>query len=169
MCGVQSQKADAEAGKSFCAPGVSAPRRRREPETGGKHHIGAKTVFSGSTIYQAAGGAGPAVLEAAAKRGKLGIGVDRNQNGLFPGYVLTSMIKRTDQVVYAALMHAWRGVWRDNIKHFGIVQNAIGLIFDENNANLVTDDMRQRIETLRSKIALGEIHIHDYVTDNSCP
>ncbi len=120
-------------------------------------------------IYQAAGGAGTAVLEAVAKRGKLGIGVDRNQNGLYPGHVLTSMIKRTDMVIYAALMHARRGIWRDSIKHFGVVQNAVSLAFDENNAALVTPEMRQRIERITSKIALGEIQIHDYVTDNTCP
>ncbi|MFW5489955.1 MAG: BMP family ABC transporter substrate-binding protein [Desulfovibrio sp.] len=120
-------------------------------------------------IYQAAGGAGPAVLEAAAKRGKLGIGVDRNQNGLFPGHVLTSMLKRTDQVVYAALMQARRGIWRDNIKYFGVTQDAVGLAFDENNAPLVSPEMRKRIAAIKSKIAMGEIRVHDYVTDNTCP
>lgn len=120
-------------------------------------------------IYQAAGAAGPAVLEAAARRGRLAIGVDRNQNGLYPGFVLTSMLKRTDQVIYAALVHAQRGVWRDNIKQFGLAQDAVGLVFDANNAALVSADMRRRIEEIKSRIMLGEITVYDYVQDNRCP
>jgi basic membrane protein A len=120
-------------------------------------------------IYQAAGGAGQAVLEAAAKRGKLGIGVDTNQNGLYPGHVLTSMEKHTDKIVFAALLHAKRGIWRDNIKSFGLVQDAVGLAFDENNAKLVTPSMKQKIVEIRNKISLGEIKVHDYVTDETCP
>lgn len=120
-------------------------------------------------VYQAAGGAGPAVLEAAARRGYLGIGVDRNQNGLFPGHVLTSMLKRTDMSMYAALKLAHRGIWRDNIKQLGLAQNAVDLAFDEHNAPLVTPDMRQRLERIKSGIILGSIPVHDYPSDNTCP
>lgn len=120
-------------------------------------------------IYQAAGGAGPAVLEAAAKRGKLGIGIDQNQNGLYPGHVLTSMLKQTDRVVYAALIHAKRGIWRDNIKTFGLAQDAVGLAFDEHNSSLISPETRQQLDEIRSKILIDEILIHDYVTDNQCP
>src|SRR5690606_31429340 len=50
-------------------------------------------------IYHAAGGTGVGVLQAAADAGKLGIGVDSNQNYLHPGHVLTSMVKRVDLAV----------------------------------------------------------------------
>ncbi|TIH17167.1 BMP family ABC transporter substrate-binding protein [Marinifilum sp. JC120] len=119
-------------------------------------------------VFQAAGGAGPAVLEVVAKRGKLGIGVDRNQNGLYPGHVLSSMFKRMDRVIYAALVHSRRGIWRDNVKSFGVAQNAVGLSFDENNAPLITDEMRKKIEELKNKIAIGKIQVHDFVLDNKC-
>ena len=119
-------------------------------------------------VYQAAGGAGPAVLEAATKRGLLGIGVDVNQNGLYPGHVLTSMLKRSDKVIYAALVEAQRGIWRDNVKRFGLAQGAIGLAFDENNSALVTDKQRARIDALVTGILSGQIRVHDYVSDNSC-
>ncbi len=120
-------------------------------------------------IYQAAGGGGPAVLEAVAKRGRLGIGVDRNQNGLYPGHVLSSMVKRSDKVIFAALTLAHRGVWRDNIKRFGLAQEAVGLVFDANNAKLVTSKDRETLELISTKILLGEIKVHDYVVDNECP
>ncbi|WDP93142.1 MAG: BMP family ABC transporter substrate-binding protein [Desulfobacter sp.] len=120
-------------------------------------------------IYQAAGGAGPAVLEAAAKRGKLGIGVDVNQNGLFPGSVLTSMVKRTDKAVFAALMLAKLGVWRDNYKLLGLAQDAVGIVFDRHNQSLVTPGMRQRIAQIRKDIVMGTVQVHDYTQNKKCP
>ena len=120
-------------------------------------------------IYQAAGGAGPAVLEACAKRGKLGIGVDINQNGLYPGSVLTSMVKHTDKAIYAALMLAKRGIWRDNYKRLGLAQEAVGIVFDKHNEKLVTPEMRSRIENIRKKIVLGEIVVDEYTENPTCP
>ena len=119
-------------------------------------------------IYQAAGGAGPAVLEACAARGKLGIGVDINQNGLYPGSVLTSMTKHTDKAVFAALMLAKRGIWRDNYKRLGLAQEAVGIVFDAYNKKLVTKEMRSRIENIRKKIILGEIVVGEYTEDPTC-
>ena len=119
-------------------------------------------------LFQVAGGAGPAVLETAAARGKLGIGVDVNQNGLFPGSVLTSMVKRTDKIVFAALMLAKRGIWRDNYKMLGLEQDAVGIVFDENNAPLVSPEMRNRIELIRNNIILDSILVHDYTEDLRC-
>ena len=120
-------------------------------------------------LYQAAGGAGPAVLEAAAKRGALGIGVDVNQNDLYPGHVLTSMIKRSDNAVYAALKLAHRGIWRDNLKQMGLAQGAVDVVFDENNAALVTPEMQRRVEQAKREIILGTLKVHDYTTDLQCP
>ena len=118
---------------------------------------------------QAAGGAGPAVLEAVSSRGRLGIGVDINQNGLFPGSVLTSMIKRTDKAVFAALMLAKQGIWRDNYKRLGLAQDAVDIVFDRYNRHLVSSDMRSRIETIRKDIVLGDIRVHDFAEDGTCP
>jgi basic membrane protein A len=62
----------------------------------------AKSQFDrgADVVYHAAGGTGIGVLQAAADAGKLGIGVDSNQNGLHPGKVLTSMLKRVDVATY---------------------------------------------------------------------
>src|SRR6478736_2233091 len=57
-------------------------------------------------VYHAAGGTGIGVLRAVADAGKLGIGVDSNQNALHPGKVLTSMLKRVDVAVYEAFTAA---------------------------------------------------------------
>ncbi len=46
-------------------------------------------------IYQVAGGTGVGVIQAAKETGHYAIGVDGDQDGLAPGNVLTSMVKRT--------------------------------------------------------------------------
>ena len=71
----------------------------------------AKTQFDqgADVVYHAAGGTGIGVLQAAADAGKLGIGVDSNQNQLHPGSVLTSMLKRVDNAVYGAFTDAQAG------------------------------------------------------------
>src|SRR6185295_5956546 len=57
-------------------------------------------------VYAAAGATGLGVLQAAADKGKLSIGVDSNQNYLHPGSVLTSMMKRVDVAVTTAMKEA---------------------------------------------------------------
>jgi basic membrane protein A len=53
-------------------------------------------------VYQVAGGAGLGILEAGNEVGKYSIGVDANQNPLYPGSVLTSMLKNIDASVFRA-------------------------------------------------------------------
>ena len=61
------------------------------------HDIALKQFKSGAEIiFAAAGGSGVGVLKAAQEANKFAIGVDTNQNGLFPHHVLTSLVKRVD-------------------------------------------------------------------------
>lgn len=120
-------------------------------------------------IFQVAGEAGLAVLHEAAHAGVLGIGVDSNQNDVAPGSVLTSMVKRVDKAVFAMLMVAHRGGWRENHKRLGLSQQIITLAFDKNNAQLVSVEHRNAIAALAEAIQLGRIHVYDYARTNSCP
>ena len=63
-------------------------------------------------IYAAAGATGQGVLKAAADGGKFGIGVNSNQNGLFPGKILSSMLKHVDVATYKSFMDAKNGTWK---------------------------------------------------------
>src|SRR5476651_2742023 len=57
-------------------------------------------------VYAAAGSTGIGILQAAKDRGKLGIGVDSNQDYLHPGTMLTSMLKRVDLATYRSFKSA---------------------------------------------------------------
>ncbi|RMF37347.1 MAG: BMP family ABC transporter substrate-binding protein [Alphaproteobacteria bacterium] len=120
-------------------------------------------------VYHAAGGTGVGVLQAAAEAGILGIGVDSNQNGLQPGHVLTSMLKRVDNAVYSAFEDARNGKFTTGIYVLGLKEGGVGYAMDENNAALVSDEMKAKVEEVAAKIKSGEIKVHDYMSDSTCP
>jgi basic membrane protein A len=115
-------------------------------------------------IYAAAGGTGIGVLQTAADQGILSIGVDSNQNYLQPGKVLTSMVKRVDNAVFEAGTEVETGI---NV--MGVNNEGVGIAVDEHNEALVTDEMTAAVEDAKTKIASGEIEVHDYMSDESCP
>ncbi|RUT28762.1 BMP family ABC transporter substrate-binding protein [Arsenicitalea aurantiaca] len=120
-------------------------------------------------IFQVAGGAGQGVLQAVADADKLGIGVDSNQNHLHPGNVLTSMLKRVDVATYNAFKDFEDGNWTNEIITLGVAEEGVGPAFDEHNEALITDEMRAAVDEATAKITSGEIVVHDFRTDNSCP
>jgi len=120
-------------------------------------------------VYHAAGGTGIGVLQAVADAGKLGIGVDSNQNYLHPGHVLTSMLKRVDNAVYDAFTDSRNDAWSAGFEVLGLAQEGVGWALDENNESLITDEMKSAIEDAKAKIVSGEVTVHDYMSDNTCP
>ena len=120
-------------------------------------------------IYAAAGGTGVGVLQAAADAGKLGIGVDSNQNGLQPGKVLTSMLKRVDVAVYSAFMDAKDGKFTGGINNLGLKEGGVDYAMDDNNKDLITADMKAAADKAKEEIIAGKIEVHDYSSDNKCP
>jgi basic membrane protein A len=131
----------------------------------------AKSQFDrgADVVYHAAGGTGIGVLQAAADAGKLGIGVDSNQNGLHPGSVLTSMLKRVDIAVYQAFEDAANDSWSSGFEVLGLKEGGVDWALDDNNAELVNDEMKAKVEEATQKIISGEIEVHDYMSDQSCP
>ncbi len=120
-------------------------------------------------IYHAAGGTGIGVLQATADAGKLGIGVDSDQNYLHPGQVLTSMMKRVDNATYSAMMDEKDGKWTSGVYVMGLAQDGVGYALDENNEKLITPEMKAKVDQARQDIIDGKIKVHDYMSDDSCP
>ncbi|WP_420960215.1 BMP family lipoprotein [Brucella sp. IR073] len=120
-------------------------------------------------IYHAAGGTGIGVLQAVADAGKLGIGVDSNQNGLHPGHVLTSMVKRVDVAVYNAFKDVADNKFTSGVQVLGLKENGVDYAVDKDNEKLITPEMKQAAEAAKADIIAGKIKVHDYMTDNKCP
>jgi len=120
-------------------------------------------------VYHAAGGTGRGVLQAAADGGILGIGVDSNQNHLFPGSVLTSMLKRVDVAVYNAFTDGTSDSFETGFNVLGLAEGGVGYALDENNESLVTAEMQDAVNAAADKIKSGELAVHDYMSDSACP
>ncbi|MDA7429326.1 BMP family ABC transporter substrate-binding protein [Primorskyibacter aestuariivivens] len=119
-------------------------------------------------IYAAAGGTGVGVLQTAADEGILSIGVDSNQNHLHPGKVLTSMLKRVDVAVYNS-MKAGTDLETGGFTTLGLAENGVGYALDDNNAPLVSDEMKAAVDTAREQIINGELNVVAYYENDSCP
>ena len=118
-------------------------------------------------IFAAAGGTGLGVLQTVADEGAYGIGVDSNQNYLHPDQMLTSMLKRVDVAVYDA-MEAGADL-ETGVQVLGLAEDGVGYAVDEYNESLITDEMSAAVEEAKAQIISGEIEVHDYTSDDSCP
>jgi basic membrane protein A len=144
------------------------PAAWNDPTKGGE--IAKSQIGQGAdVIYHAAGGTGIGVLQAVADAGKLGIGVDSNQNMLQPGKILTSMVKRVDVAVYNAFNDAKNGSFKPGVNILGVKEGGVDYAMDEHNASLVTEDMKAAVEKAKADIISGAVEVHDYMADNTCP
>ena len=125
----------------------------------------AKAQFAGGVdvVFAAAGGTGIGVYQAAKDAGKLAIGVDSNQNHLQPGTMLTSMLKRVDVAVYnVAKDH------KPGITALGLAEGGVDYAMDDNNAKLVTADMKAKVDAAKADIISGKLKVVDYMAANAC-
>jgi basic membrane protein A len=130
----------------------------------------AKSQFSkgADVIYAAAGGTGLGVYQAAKDAGKFAIGVDSNQNHLHPGTMLTSMVKSVGVAAYNTWEEGMEGTWKPGVKVLGLKDNGVKWALDENNADLITPEMKAYVDGLKADIISGKIKVHDYMSDNTC-
>ena len=119
-------------------------------------------------VYAAAGSTGIGVLQAAKDRGKLGIGVDSNQNHLHPGAILTSMLKRVDLAAYNSFKAAQGGTWKAGTQVLGLKEGGVDWALDKDNEKLITPEMKAKVDAAKADIASGKIVVHDYMSNNSC-
>lgn len=133
-----------------------------KPETGQK--LAKKQYADGvDVIFAAAGASGLGVLkEASQHKDKYAIGVDSNQNYLYPGHVLTSMVKRIDVAIFEALKEAKTGKWNPGILNLGLKENGLDYAVDKHNEDLLDEAMINVVENARQQIIDGSIVVRMY-------
>ncbi|KQT53845.1 MULTISPECIES: BMP family lipoprotein [unclassified Aureimonas] len=163
--GVKSVKADATVIENMTGTTGAA---WNDPVRGGE--LAKSQLDQGAdVIFHAAGGTGIGVLQAVSDAGKFGIGVDSNQNDLHPGHVLTSMVKRVDTAVEKAFEDAAADKWTSGKQVLGLAEDGVGYALDDNNASLVTPEMKAAAEKAKADIIAGTVKVHSYYADNACP
>lgn len=161
--GVKAAKPDAKVVQNMTG---TTPSAWNDPVKGSEL-TKAQIAQGADVIYAAAGGTGIGVLQTAADEKILSIGVDSNQNYLHPGQVLTSMVKRVDNAVYDAFKSG--AEMSTGLVVMDLAKDGVGYAMDDNNAALVTPEMKAAVDAAAEKIKSGEIQVHDYMADNTCP
>jgi len=120
-------------------------------------------------VFAVAGGSGNGVLQTAKEKGKLSIGVDSNQNGLYPGSVLTSMVKHVDNAVYESFMQLKNGTWKAGVAAKGLKEGGVDWALDDNNRKLITPEIEKKVVAARKDIIDGKVKVIDIRTGVNCP
>ena len=106
-------------------------------------------------VFNVAGPAGLGILKAAADANKYAIGVDSDQNGLYPKSVIASMLKEIGNSIYNSINQI-----RSNKAPFGelvvygLKNDGVGLVY--NNA-LVPAAIQKKVDEAKEKVVKGEI------------
>lgn len=138
--------------------------------TKGKELALAQISQGADVIFAAAGATGNGMFDAIEEKGKLGIGVDSNQNWVKPGKILTSMLKRVDVAVFDTIKAEKAGKFKAGKTALGLKDNGVDYALDENNKSLITADMKAKIEKVKNDIIKNKIIVSDYyVTRKLCP
>lgn len=127
-----------------------------------------KTVAQGmydagaDVIYQAAGGSGSGVFEAAKAAGAMAIGVDSDQAAL-PAYaevkdvIITSMLKKVDVAVYDFIKNATAGTVQSGPVVYDLKAGGV----DYSTTGGHVDDIKATLDEYKQKIINGEITVPD--------
>jgi len=113
-------------------------------------------------IFSPSGASGLGVFDAAEQTQKLAVGCDSNQNWVKPGLILTSMLKKVDVAVYKAIELETQSLFQGGVFDLGLNENGVDYSLDEFNRALVTKQMEQRINTLKSDIVKRKIVVPDF-------
>ncbi len=122
-------------------------------------------------IYQVAGRSGEGVLEAASETENFAIGVDSNQDDLFPGTIIVSAMKRVDNAVFTFVEDIVNDTYVSGATTVGLAEGFAGLSWDVGICSRTFDEfgpedmveklpeVRQAIDAAREAILAGDLKV----------
>ncbi|MDY3006663.1 BMP family ABC transporter substrate-binding protein [Anaerococcus sp. AGMB00486] len=110
-------------------------------------------------IFQAAGGTGIGVFEAAKENNKYIIGVDRDQKEEAPDNILASTIKGVGKAVQLTIDDYKEGKFKggETVSYSLKDGDALGIAYGDND--LVSKEVKDKVEDLRNQIVDGKIKV----------
>ncbi|MDY7077783.1 MAG: BMP family ABC transporter substrate-binding protein [Chloroflexota bacterium] len=127
-----------------------------DPEIG-KSLARAQYEAGADVIYNAAGGTGLGIIEAAREMDRLTIGTSGDQRYLAPGNVVGNRPKQVDTAVLTLIRGLESGQFTPGVRSLGLAEGGLSLgPFDE---DLVTDAMANHLEELKAQIVAGELMV----------
>ena len=110
-------------------------------------------------IYHAAGASGLGVFQAVKEKNVYGIGVDSNQDNLYPGIILTSMMKYVDNTVFDIIKATMDGKFEAKVQTFGVKENGVGTTNFEFTKDKIGEENIKRLEQIKQDIKDGKIQV----------
>jgi basic membrane protein A len=129
-----------------------------EDVASGKELAGVLYGEGADIIFVAAGKSGlGAIDETRARSGVYAIGVDSNQDGLAPGKILTSMVKRVDVAVFKLSEETLSQKIPSGVMEFGLADGGVGLTDFHYTRSAIGPRNLARLARLRAAIVAGTI------------
>lgn len=131
----------------------------------------AEQMYANGTdiIFAVAGGSGAGVIQAAKSTNHYVIGVDSDQDSVEPGYVLTSMIKRTDLAMDELVTNFANGkIPAGETVEYGLEEKGVGLSEMKYTRKFVSNETMKKVDEARMGIINGDIQVWD-VTEQGYP
>jgi basic membrane protein A len=115
-------------------------------------------------VYAVAGGTGAGVIQSAKDNNHYAIGVDADQDDVAPGYVLTTMLKRTDVAMETLLKDYKDGNFPGGqTLNLGLAEDGVGLSDFKNTKDAIGQDTIDKIADLKKQIIDGDIKVWNVV------
>lgn len=114
-------------------------------------------------VYGVAGLSGNGVIHAAKKAGKYAVGVDSDQDHLAEGNVLTSMMKRLDNVSFNEVQAWLAGGFQPGIKDYNLANGGVSLSPMTYTKDKVPAEVMAQVEDAKQKIISGEIQVTNFL------
>ncbi|MCJ8342361.1 MAG: BMP family ABC transporter substrate-binding protein [Cetobacterium sp.] len=127
----------------------------------GKENAISQINQGADVVYHAAGGTGIGVIDAAKEKGVYAIGVDSDQDGVAPGTVLTSMIKRVDVAVYDTVKSVKDGDFKPGLTVYGVAENGVGMTDFQFTKEKIGAEKIAKLDEIAKKIADKEIIVNN--------
>ncbi len=113
-------------------------------------------------IYAVAGGTGEGLFEAVRENEDLyAIGVDADQDYITEGKILTSMMKRVDNIAYKMIEDAINGTFETGYVVYDLVNGGVALSPMTYTKDLIGEEIIAELEAIEEKIISGEIVVTD--------
>lgn len=107
-------------------------------------------------VWQAAGGSGLGVFEAAKTSGLYALGADGNQNVISPDRILASSIRRADKIVYKLCKAAIDGTFEGGPDVYGAADEAVEIVTEGSQVQ-ISPEVMETVSELTQMMADGRL------------
>ena len=154
--GARAARKDIRVITEFIAERDATANPWRNPGMG--NELASELMAEGADIlFGVAGGSSLGVFDAATREGRYAIGVDSDQDHLAKGIILTSVVKRLDNVIEDMVGRVINGSFEPKAYVYRLRDGGVGLSNMRFSRQLIPDEVFAEIARTRQKIITGDI------------